>query len=109
MSIVNRVSLSRAIYDRLGGSIPHIKISRAIGIIIEQLSNDLVNDQVVTVRNFGTLSPHLRIAHLAYNVSKGTSMEISAVRSVKFHAHESFKNLILDSQERFRQKDDDNS
>jgi nucleoid DNA-binding protein len=106
---MNRVDLANAIHERLGGSISHRKIYQAVGIIIEQIANDLVNDQVVTARRFGTLSPHVRRAHLAYNVRTGMIRKLRSIKSVKFHPHEAFTSLIQDRQERFRQKDDDNS
>ena len=65
---MNRVDLAKAIHARLHGSLPHRKIYQAIGIIVEQIASDLVNDQVVTARKFGTLSPHIRVAHFAHNV-----------------------------------------
>jgi nucleoid DNA-binding protein len=104
---VNRFDLAKIIHKRLGGSISYRKIYQAVGIIIEQIASDLINDQVVTVRRFGTLSPHLRIAHLAYNVSTCVSRWLKPRKSVKFHAHDAFRSLIRERQERFRQHDDD--
>jgi nucleoid DNA-binding protein len=106
---MNRIDLANAIHERLGGSISHRKIYQAVGIIIEQITSDLVNDQVVTVRRFGTLSPYVRMAHLANNVRTGMIRKLRSVKSIKFHPHEAFTSLIHDRQERFRQKDDDNS
>ena len=99
---MNRFELSSVIHGRLGGSISYRKIYQAVGIIIEQITSDLVNDQVVTVRKFGTLSPHMRRSHLANNVSTGVVRKLCSRRSVKFHPHEAFSNLIQERQERFR-------
>lgn len=106
---MNRIELATVIHERLGGSISYRKIYQAVGIIVEQIASDLVNDQVVTVRRFGTLSPHVRRSHLANDVSTGVVRKLGSRRSVKFHAHDAFKSLILDRQERFRRKQSDNS
>jgi nucleoid DNA-binding protein len=73
-----------------------------VGVIIEQVARDLVNDQIVSARRFGTLSPHCRPGHLAHNLSTGRVRELSSSRSVKFHPHESFLLLLADREERFR-------
>ena len=99
---MNRLDLTKAICDRLGGGISYRRIYSAIGIIINQIASDLVDDQVVTVRNFGTLSPHVRRSHLAHNVGTGVVRSLSSRRSVKFHPHEAFNGLIRERQERFK-------
>lgn len=104
---VGRAGIAAAIHERCG--LPFRKIYQAVGIIIEQITSDLVNDQVVTVRRFGTLSPHVRRAHLAHNISTGVVMKLSSKRSVKFHPHDAFRGLIRERQERFLQMTDDNS
>ena len=106
---MNRVNLANAIHERLHGSISYRKIYQAVGIIIEQITSDLVNDQVVTVRRFGTLSPHVRLAHFAHNVCTGVIRKLGSIKSVKFHPHEAFTSLIRDRQESFRAKADNNS
>jgi nucleoid DNA-binding protein len=68
------------------------------------VSKDLINDQIVTVRHFGTLSPHTRPGHKANDVSSGAVRELSDTRSVRFHPHESFLSLLLDRLDRFRDK-----
>jgi len=106
---IGREAVAEAIHERLGSGVPFRKIYQAVGIIIEQISSDLVNDQVVTVRKFGTLSPHVRRSHMAHNVSTGVVRKLSSKRSVKFHPHEAFSGLIRERQERFRHSGDDNS
>jgi len=68
---------------------------------------DLIEDHVITVKNFGTLSPHTRASHSAHDVSSGQIRTISAKRAVKFHPHESFLSLLKDREELFREKEDE--
>jgi nucleoid DNA-binding protein len=73
-----------------------------VGVIVEQVARDLVNDQIVSARRFGTFSPYSRPGHLAHNLSTGKVRKLSPSRSVKFHPHESFLSLLADREERFR-------
>jgi nucleoid DNA-binding protein len=98
---LTRLKLAKIIRSRLGNTLSSKKIYQAVGIIIAQIIDDLVNDHVVSVCKFGTLSPHVRIKHMANNVTDGVVRELPASRAVKFHPHESFTRLILDRRERF--------
>jgi nucleoid DNA-binding protein len=101
---MNRLSLAKMIHVRMGGAIPYRKVYQAVGVIVEHIVDDLVSDRVVSVRRFGTLSPHTRRSHFAHNVCTGVVRRVSSRRSVKFHAHDAFIKLIFDKQDRFRNR-----
>lgn len=86
----------------MNGAIPARKVYQAVGIIIDQISHDLINDTIVSVRRFGTLSPHKRMGHMANDLSIGKVRMLPGYRSVKFHAHEGFLSLLADREDRFR-------
>jgi nucleoid DNA-binding protein len=73
-----------------------------VNIIIEQVAKDLINNQIVSAKHFGTLSPYLNATHLAHDLSTGQVRELPTSKSVKFHPHESFLSLLVDREERFR-------
>jgi nucleoid DNA-binding protein len=100
--MISRADISKRIHERLGGAISYRIIQQAVGVIIEQIARDLVSDQIVSARRFGTLSPHCRPGHLAHDLSTGEVRELPSTRSVKFHPHESFLSLLADREERFR-------
>jgi nucleoid DNA-binding protein len=106
---INRLSLTNIIYNRIGGSIPIKKLYQSVGLIIDQIANDLISDQMVSVRNFGTLNPYVRAPHIAHNVNEGRLWCVKAKRSVTFHPHEAFQSLIQDRRERFCKKDKEDS
>jgi nucleoid DNA-binding protein len=108
MRRVSRIGLAKAIQKK-SGNIPLQKVYQAIGLIVEQMASDLIKDQVVTVRCFGTFSPYVRQPHLAHDVHTGLVRDVKSSRSVKFHPHEAFKELIRVRQKNFHQSDDDNS
>lgn len=64
-----------------------------------------MNNQIVSVRRFGTLSPHERPSHLARDLSTGKVRELPATKSVKMHPHESFLALLADKKDRFRKQE----
>lgn len=104
--MIGRLKLTKSIHKRFG-SVSFNKLYQAVSIIIDQISNDLVSDQVVTVKRFGTLSPHLRVSHIAHNVNNGTIHSLKPKRSVKFHPHASFSALIKERQGRFLERGDE--
>ena len=98
-----RAVIAKRIHKRLSGAVPYRTIHHAVGLIIDQIVQDLLQDQAVSVRYFGTLSPHSRLGHLAHDLSTGKVRELPVSRSVKFHAHSSLLALLQDRQEHFRE------
>lgn len=101
---ISRANLSKRIHERLSGAIPYRTVHHAVGVIIDQIAHDLLDDQVVSARHFGTLSPHSRPGHLAHNIVTGKIRELPASRSVKFHPHDSFLSLLADREDHFREE-----
>jgi len=104
MSGIGRANLSKRIHEQLGGAISYRTVHYAVGVIIDQIANDLLNDQVVSARHFGTLSPYCVRGHLAHDLFTKKIRELPDSRSVKFHAHESFLSLLGDREGHFREK-----
>ena len=78
-------------------------MQQAVGLIINQLTADLVDDQTVSARNFGTLSPYLIKGHLAHDISTGEVRELEGALGVRLHPHEAFRLLLSDRREKFQQ------
>ena len=101
---ISRADLSKRIYSRLSGAIPYRTVHHAVSIIIEQIAKEIIDDRIVSARRFGTISPYSIPGHLAHNVSSGEVRTLPTIRSVKFHPHESFLDLLRDRGDRFREK-----
>ena len=101
---VTRADLSKRIYERIGKVIRYKSILQILGVIVSQISQDLVENRTISVRRFGTLSPYLRHGHLANDLSQGVVRHLPPRRSVKFHPHQSFLALLEERYVRFRQK-----
>lgn len=81
---------------------PHRSLYRCLGIIIDQVTNDLVEDHVVTVRRFGTLSPFFRLGHVTHDISQNRFRKLEGFCTVRFHPHESFRTLLKERERNFR-------
>lgn len=91
---MTKSELASSIHKRLNGTIKSADVVKAVTIIIEQLAKDLVEDFVVTVRRFGTLSPYVVQEHTYVDLTTREVTTSPARRSVKFHVHEAFQKLI---------------
>lgn len=101
---ISRADLSKRIHLRLSGAIPYRTIAYALNVIIEQMAKEIIEDRIISVRRFGTLSPYSIPGHLAHDLSSGEVRTLPTKRSVKFHPHESFLFLLRDREDRFRER-----
>ena len=101
---ISRANLAKRIHSRLGRAIPYRTVHYAVGVIIDQIAHDLLRDQVVSARHFGTLSPYFRPSHRAHNIFTKKIREVLSSRSVKLHPHDSFLSLLADREDYFREK-----
>jgi nucleoid DNA-binding protein len=92
--IINRKILLERLYKKFSGAIPYRPMYYAINIIIKSVIDDLANDKLVTVKNFGTLSPCLKRGHLANDLGRGTVRQFPNYRSVSFHPSQSMRFLM---------------
>ncbi len=68
------------------------------------MADMLVNDETVSVSNFGTLSPYRFHAHRAFDVTTGSVAYLQGFRTVKFHSHSVFASLLKTRRVRFEKK-----
>jgi nucleoid DNA-binding protein len=90
----SKKDLVARIQKRLGGTLPRRDISDAVAVLFELLEKDVVADRAVSVHNFGTLSPYLYPSRWARDVVSQEMRYTSPVRTVKFHAHVSFTEIV---------------
>jgi len=63
----------------------------------------MIENHVVTVRRFGTLSPFFRSGYTANDISRQEVRQLEGFCTIKFHPHESFRILIRDRESNFRE------
>lgn len=94
MKRVGKKILASIISQRLFNAIPPKVIYSAIEIICNNVSYDLVENSIVSVENFGTLSPYVFHGHKASDVCSEGFVEIQPFRSVKLNPHRQFELMI---------------
>ena len=94
MKNLNKSQIVSKIYKRFNKALSKRKINDSINVICDVLIQELLANNAVSVKNFGTLSPYLFHEHIGMNVSSGRLQKISSFRSVKFHPHHTFITLI---------------
>jgi nucleoid DNA-binding protein len=104
---MTKLELASVIHKRLNGTIKYVDVLKAVTIIIEQLAKDLVDDLVVTVRRFGTLSPYVVQEHTYVDFTTKAVTKSPSKRSVKLHAHEAFKKLIAERRGMLKKVEDE--
>lgn len=72
-----------------------------MNVIVDQVALDLVQDRIVCVRRFGTMSPYQHQERSAYNLSSGKISQLPSSRSVRLHPHEALLMLLRDRRGRF--------
>lgn len=102
---VGRQEIVDAIYFRLDKSLKRKYITDSVNVICEELAESLIENEAITVKNFGTLNPYLFHAHRGYNVQTGIVQEYPEFWSVKFHTHDSFQKLMEEKRDYFSKKD----
>lgn len=102
MKKLDKKKMVNLLYNRLNGTIPKKSIDDAIIFICDFLIKKVIDNESVSINNFGTFSPFIFHAHRAFNIAKGTIQQVKAFRSVKFRAHHTFLNFVLKKRDRFK-------
>lgn len=91
--ITNKVKLTNIIWNKLGKSIKKATIYDSVAIIFDKIIEDLANSQIVSVKNFGTLSPYIRKSRICLDVASGKIRPTRTKRLVRFRASANFLKL----------------
>lgn len=92
--IISKVNLARQIKKRFGGQISQCIIIEVINSMLDVMKEELREDRVISVKNFGTLSPYVYHGHNAFNVVSGEKVYVAPFRTVRFHPHVGMRDLM---------------
>ncbi len=101
---VTKKNIADKIHQKLGMALNKRVIQDAINAICMNLQDKIVRDQTISVENFGTISPYTFHNHYGMNVATGELQEFPAFRTVKFHPHFIFLELLARRRESFLEK-----
>ena len=98
----DRSDIIDKVHNRFDGEIPKLIINDAIEIICEHLSDSLVNDQSVSIHNFGTLHTFILSGHLGTNVVSGELQYVKPKKNVRFSPHVTLTKLVEEKKSFFK-------
>lgn len=75
-----------------------------MGLVCEEIKSAIIKDEMISVKNFGTISTYLYHGHQGYNVHTKKVEYVKPIRVVKFHPHAAFSKLIKERRKRFLKK-----
>jgi len=100
---IGRKEISDLIYKRLDKTVSKKYIRCAVNIICEEIVGMLLDNENISVRNFGILNPYLFHSHKGFNVQTGKVQEYPEFWSAKFHTHAAFEKLLDEKKEFFKE------
>lgn len=92
--IITRTKLIDAIFNRIHKAVSKVIINDVISIIEYELAQALIENQAISIENFGTFSPYQHPSHHGIDISSGKEMQTQSVKTVKFRTNCHFQNLI---------------
>lgn len=101
--VTKKVIISK-IHKKMGEALNKRIVRDAVNAICSSLEEQFVQDQALSVENFGTLSPYVFHGHTGLNIQTGEMQEVKPFRTVKFHPHFVFLDLLVLRRESFLEK-----
>lgn len=95
--MASKKDIVNLIYEQCNKSINVYDLKIVIDIIINKCIQDIIDNQIISVGNFGTLTTYNTFnknKRILYNVNTKKMFEYKGYESVRFHISESFNNLL---------------
>lgn len=89
---MNKADLTEKLAERAG--IPKVRAANYINIITEAIQEALVEDEKVTISDFGTFTVSQRREFVGHNPKNGQVMQVPARRIPVFRAGKGLKNAL---------------
>lgn len=102
MATTTKQKIISRIRKRFGKKLSPLLIHDAVIVICDMLVDELAANRVVSVHNFGSLSPYEFHGHRGINVATGRVEEVRPFRTVKFRPHVSLKKILSCRREGFK-------
>jgi len=101
--LTKKIIISK-IHKKLGGALNKRLIRDAVNAVCVSLQEQLFEDQAISIENFGTLSPCVFHQHKGVNIHTGRIQEVPSFRTIKFHPHFVFLDLLSRRRDLFLEK-----
>ncbi len=73
-----------------------------MNLVCGEIVREILGNQAISIKNFGTLSPYRFHGHKALDVSTGIVGSVKPFRTVRFHPHAVFLRLMEGRRDKFR-------
>jgi nucleoid DNA-binding protein len=99
---ISKKKLAAIIHERLNGTITKAAIYDAMCVICDDMFEKLINGEMISVSNFGTLDTYTYHGHDGVDISTGEVRYVAPFISVKFVPHNNFRFLLNNKKDEFR-------
>lgn len=103
-TVTKKVIVSR-IHKKLGKALNQRLLQDALNAICVTLQDNILQDNAISVENLGTISPYIFHSHNGINIQTGQLQVTPPFRTVKFHPHFIFLELLSQRRNNFLKKE----
>lgn len=97
-SVINKV------HKKLDGALTIRQVKHVVNLLVEQLKLKVLNDESISIDNFGTFEFKFRPSHKARHIVTGELIDTKPYKSVQFCPHHNFLKLLNERHLKFRNK-----
>lgn len=98
---VGKKQITEEIYNRLDGAISTKELYYVVSLITKEITDIILRQESISIKNFGTLSSYLFHGHKGFNVATRTVEYVEPFKTVKLYVHVGFKSLLQKNREKF--------
>lgn len=106
MKLIDKKTLINKIHDRFGGALSKLIILDSVQIICEEFNSKLVEQESLSIKNFGTFHTYQYWSHKSMDISSGNMRMTKPFLSISFIPHKNFYDLISQKKTFFSEKKD---
>lgn len=99
--VVTKKNIVSKMYKKLGRELNQRLVQDAVNALCVKLQEALIQNQAVSIENFGTISPFIFHKHNGMNIQTGKLQEIAQFRTVRFHPHSILLELLSQHRDSF--------
>lgn len=100
--IESRRTIAHRVHEKLDGAIRKLEIYYILGLLLNKLREKFINDEPITIGNFGTFDSYQVPSGKARDIRTGELRMTKSYRSIQFRADENFRKLLSEKFGDFR-------
>lgn len=101
---ITKAELTNKIHNRLDSELSKQIIEDAISVISMELISILLEQESLSIDNFGTLHSYFLSGHSGVDIYTGELQYVQPKKSIKFSPHITFSSILNEKKDRFKKK-----